>query len=289
MALYGSPFALVIAAGTLIRPTSDGVQMLQIARRIVLMLIILGTLLCVPASAMAMPTAAIVGGVAEGGATNEQYPRFYLSVTTGSEKTVNFYCSLDNPVFFDYCGGADFQCIVNGASQTCTGWEGLNNPTSGPHVFRVFASECDTPCSTFDEGDDGPIVSRAFTVDRTAPVLTLTSGPTVERPVLKGTPRFTVTTSEPASLICRRDTGREFPCASPINLGKTSNGNHSLFVYALDAAGNRSNIVRQRYRVDVLSLKKCRRGKTAIGKAKFKKCRKSNLIARRKWEKRNGK
>lgn len=247
-------------------------------------------LFLLPSSASATGTIAVTSGPGEGGTTKEQKVSFGLSYVTSVDKDVDFFCSMDNADLFQPCQNVAFPaCTSNGATKTCTQTSrDYLTLTQRSYTFRVFASECDSPCSPFDEGIDGPIVSRTFTVDRVAPIVTLVSGPSVAKPVIKGKPTFVVTTNEPASLRCSEDGGTvPISCASPITLDAVGNGRHSLAVTALDFAGNTSAPLVIQYKVDVFKPKRCKKGKSKKAKAKYAKCKKANARAKALWKKRN--
>lgn len=100
---------------------------------------------------------------------------------------------------------------------------------SGEHTFTVQARD--------SAGNTGPQASRTWTVDGTGPVITIVRTPTGF--LGQGSPRFTITTNEPAALMCRFDNRPMQDCAvvNGTNLGR---GQHTLFVTGTDAYGNAS-------------------------------------------------
>ena len=155
------------------------------------------------------PSAAIAAGprdaVASAGA------RFEL---TADEEEPSFQCSLDS-----------------GAWAACGPLAEYQNLSEGQHQFRARASG---PLS-----GTGPVISRTWTVDLTAPALTLhgaPSGPTRSKAAEIG-----FTADEPASFECRLDSSLEsafVPCVSPRSAFSLADGEHRLDVRATDSAGN---------------------------------------------------
>ena len=65
------------------------------------------------------------------------------------------------------------------------------------------------------------------------------------------TPTFTFTSNEPGStFVCKIDGGAYKPCSSPYTTPPLANGNHALFVRAIDAPGNDSQFVWRGFKVD---------------------------------------
>ncbi|MEX2393339.1 MAG: hypothetical protein WD826_02550, partial [Actinomycetota bacterium] len=124
----------------------------------------------------------------------------------------HFVCSLD---------GADFAA--------CTSPVDYTNLSDGTHTFTVRAVD--------DVGNMGAPASRTWTVDGTAPVVTIDWGPKRRTDSKKATFHFH---SEPAGvpLECSLD-GKAFAsCTSPVHYKNLKVGKHTFQVRATDAARN---------------------------------------------------
>ena len=89
---------------------------------------------------------------------------------------------------------------------------------------------------------------RSFTAETTRPQATITGGPSVTSDT---TPTFTFTSNEPGStFVCRIDGSVYKPCSSPYTTPPQANGNHAIFVKAIDAPGNESAFVWRGFNVD---------------------------------------
>ncbi len=277
-------------------PVHLGASPAKFIKALAALFALIGVMLLIPSSSGATGTIAITSGPAEGAATNARPVSFGLSYVTSANKEVDFYCSMDSEFLFYPCQNVSFPaCTSNGATKTCTQIsKDFLVTAQRAYVFRTFATECDSPCDPNAEGLDGPIVTRSFVADRIAPTLTLVSGPSVAKPVIKGKPTFVVSTSEPAHLSCSKNLGAtSVACASPIVLGAVRNGRRTLSIAATDPAGNRSAPLVLSYKVDIFKPKKCKRSKrgkkrmSRKAKIKYKKCRKANAKAKARWKKRN--
>lgn len=238
------------------------------------------------AAASVAPTIDISGGPAEGSLTNSTTsPTFDLSVKTGSSTEVDFYCSLDDSVNFQVCDRNYYPtCVSTGfMEQTCSQAKTYPSPADGTHVFRAFATECDSPCDIETDGIDGPITSRTFSLDRSPPNV---SSPVRYTARLKhqGYP-WEFYASEPATFSCWIDTIPAVGCTSPFTLPPLSNGPHGLFIRATDSVGNLGQAYRAEFRIDIFKPKKCRRGKSEKAKAKRLRCMKANAKAKKAWQK----
>ena len=87
---------------------------------------------------------------------------------------------------------------------------------------------------------DASPASRAFEVDTTEPVASITKKPkkTVRTDKEKKRAKFRFDASEPGSFECQRDKGKDFkPCTSPYKK-KYKRGKHTFKVRAVDEVGN---------------------------------------------------
>ncbi|MBI4898499.1 MAG: hypothetical protein HY827_09070 [Actinobacteria bacterium] len=238
---------------------------------------------------------AVTAGPSEGSFTNASPVSFSLSAPVADTKVVDFYCSMDNTVSFSPCDNVAYPtCVAAGAGVlSCTQTKSFTTLTEGAHTFRTFASECDAPCDPFDTGTDGPMITRSFTVDRTAPTVSLLSGPSTASPLLQGVATFTFSSNEPGSFTCAVGIAGATPCASPLSTTDFANGQNSVTIRAIDRAGNTSAPLVQNYTVDIFKPKKCKKprgqgAKRASAKAKYRRCVKANSKAKALWKKKHG-
>jgi hypothetical protein len=127
---------------------------------------------------------------------------------------------------------ATFECRIDnaGAWTVCTSPYSPSGLSDGQHSVQVRAVNA--------EGYKDPSpASVTFTVDKTAPVVDITSGP--PSPGADDTPEFTFTVDDPdATVTCQVDTGPQVPCSSPYTTPQVPEGKHTFTVRATDAAGN---------------------------------------------------
>lgn len=152
------------------------------------------------------PTATIKGPDARTAATTAE-------LTYGSNKpAATFECRLD---------GAPFKpCAATGSR-----FEGL---AEGAHAFEVRAGFL---------GQVSPVSTHKWTIDRTPPETTITSGP--DGATVDVAPTFAFASSEdPASFVCSVDGGPAEPCASPFTTPPLLGGAHTVAIAAVDDVGN---------------------------------------------------
>jgi HD-GYP domain-containing protein (c-di-GMP phosphodiesterase class II) len=142
------------------------------------------------------------------------------TITTRSA-TLNF--AVDDP-------WATAWCSLDGATAaTCSGTVTYPGLVDGPHNIAVFAVDT--------LGNVGPTVHTTFTVDTTAPVVTLTSTPAGIVPSHSVSLSFSVDDPN-ATTWCALDGGAASQCSSPVTYTSLPDGPHTVSVYAIDAAGN---------------------------------------------------
>jgi hypothetical protein len=126
---------------------------------------------------------------------------------------------------------AEFTCRVDDDRiPKCDSTLTVGKLGNGTHVFEVLAR------SNGHTEDETP-ATRSFVVDTTAPVTTITGGPT--SPTNDSTPSFTFKSNETGSTFqCRVDRGAFTSCTSAKALGRLGDGNHTLYVRATDRAKN---------------------------------------------------
>jgi hypothetical protein len=126
--------------------------------------------------------------------------------------------------------GSTFQCRLDGGAYgDCTSPKSYTGLGEGEHTFDVTATD--------GAGNTGPPASFTWTVDTTAPVVTITGHPS--DPSNTGNPSFTFGADEGGiSFVCRLDGGGFSACSSPQAYTGLSDGTHTFDVRGVDAAGN---------------------------------------------------
>ncbi len=130
--------------------------------------------------------------------------------------------------------GSTFQCRIDGAPfKTCTTTYTTQHLSDGPHKISVEA--IDAP------GNVSAVKGRPFTVDTTAPAVTIASGPANGSATQSRYATFQFATDDPnATISCQLDNVGGFsPCSSPFtNPDPLNDGVHAFQVRARDRAGN---------------------------------------------------
>jgi putative glycosyl hydrolase/Big-like domain-containing protein/hemolysin type calcium-binding protein len=94
-------------------------------------------------------------------------------------------------------------------------------------------------------GNESEVRSRHFTVDTTAPAVTITSGPANGSTSADPNPSFSFDSNEPgATFSCELDSGGFAPCSSPYAASQLAHGGHSFRVKATDEVGNTGSAAR---------------------------------------------
>ncbi|MBN8870550.1 MAG: PD40 domain-containing protein [Solirubrobacterales bacterium] len=118
-----------------------------------------------------------------------------------------------------------------------TDWIACDSPVTltdlddGSHTFSVRATD-------LAGNVQAPVSSRGFTVDTTAPVTTITSGPEAGAAISNTTPSFAFEADEAATFECKVDGGSWDNCTSPFTTGALTAGSHTVEIRATDTAGN---------------------------------------------------
>ena len=159
-----------------------------------------------------------------------------------------------SPAFtFSTSEPADTSCslVLNSAADSfgpCTSPKAYTDLPDGRYRFAVKAVD--------PAGNTGPVDSRIFKVDTTAPKVRLTGKPGATTP--DSTPTFTFSTEAGATTSCSLQASgspADFaPCTSPATFGPLDDGGPYTFaVTATDAAGNTSAPVQYTFRVDTVA------------------------------------
>ena len=165
---------------------------------------------------------AITSGPTSGSPTNDPTPRFVFAAPDAG----GFSCRIDGVVVV-----AD--CTSPFTSQALS---------DGRHTFAV------------QHGTD--TASRAFAIDTTLPVVSMVKGPADGSVTKDPTPRFRFSSTEPRTTFQCRYEGHGFSACSGARSDTAardlSEGSHTFFVRAADAAGNESDVVSRSFTVDTV-------------------------------------
>ena len=125
--------------------------------------------------------------------------------------------------------GATTTCSIDGAAATaCTSPKSYASLADGSHTFTVTAT---------DGAGNMSSQSYTWTIDSTAPTITITNPPPAYYSSTSVSISFTV--SEPGNVTCQLDGGAQSACISPYTASGFVNGSqHSVVIRATDAAGN---------------------------------------------------
>jgi hypothetical protein len=130
-------------------------------------------------------------------------------------------------------------CSIDGASATpCGNPLVLNGLADGMHAVSVHT------INTL--GNVGPAIQTTFTVDTTAPTVTLT-GTTIS--MNTASLRFTVDDPS-ATAWCSLDGSLAAACTTPVTYTGLPDGTHTVDIYAVDAGGNVGPTARASFAVD---------------------------------------
>jgi hypothetical protein len=161
-----------------------------------------------------------------------------VTITAGPPALTN-----DATPAFEFTGGTGFECGLAGPGTVfapCTSPTELGPLADGAYVFEVRTLAPDPLSSDV----------HAFTVDTTAPVTTIASGP----PALSNdaTPEIAFSAGEAATFQCRlAGVEADFAaCASPKGFGPLPDGSYVVEVRAVDAAGNLGTAATRSFEID---------------------------------------
>jgi len=157
-----------------------------------------------------------------------------------------------NIVFSSSDASAVFFCSLDGGTAAACGSPfAASNLVDGNHTFQVYAKD--------SAGNQSGIVSDAWTVDATAPVVSLGARNPSGASVTSRSVSIAFSSADAsASFFCAFDGATATACSSPFMASGLVDGGHSFQVYAKDAAGNQSAAVSDAWAIDasapVLSL-----------------------------------
>ena len=163
------------------------------------------------------------------------------NITSGPADPTNATAAVFN--FTATEGDATFQCKLDGGSfAPCTSGTDFGPVGAGSHTFQVKAIDGVSSL-------EGPIDTHTWTVDLTAPDLTVV-GP--DNGVTTGSDvSFDFSSTDgSATFMCRLGSGSFAPCTSPQALNDLADGAYSFDVKSRDAAGNESAVDNRTFTVD---------------------------------------
>jgi predicted phage tail protein len=124
-------------------------------------------------------------------------------------------------------------CSIDGAAAFhCSGPLDLSGLADGSHTVTLHAVD--------PAGNVGPDAAASFTIDNTAPVVTITSAPPSSS--ANHNVSISFTTNDPsATTSCVLDNGTAQPCAGTASFSNLADGSHTVTIAAVDPAGNRAS------------------------------------------------
>ena len=149
---------------------------------------------------------------------------------TGSIRSVNasLAFSTNDPTATTYCA------IDAGTATACTSPLDLSALAEGAHTVSLYARD--------PAGNQSSTVQDHFTIDNTAPVTTFTTPPPSTVAGSTATASFS-TNDSTAQAWCSLDGAAAQTCTGSVTYTGLSAGGHTISVYAIDPAGNRSATV----------------------------------------------
>ncbi len=131
---------------------------------------------------------------------------------------------------FSAPGAATFECRLDGGSwSACSSPKGYAALGDGSHTFEVRAVDA------LGNADATP-AQRTWSIDATAPLTTLDTGPSGA--VASTSASFTFSAEAGATFECRLDAGAWAACTSPQAYADLADGSHTFDVRAIDGLGN---------------------------------------------------
>jgi hypothetical protein len=155
------------------------------------------------------------------------------AVTNATYKTFTF--SADE--------SSSFECSMDGAAfAACTSPVSLNSLGEGNHGFEVRGIDA--------AGNMGLSATYSWSIDLTKPEITF--GTVSPAQGLTNSKNISVefSTSENATVYCSMDGAAAAVCASPFAAGSLGEGDHTVSLYAIDTAGNQSDLMQIQWSMD---------------------------------------
>jgi len=146
---------------------------------------------------------------------------------------------------FSSAGAASFECKLDSGT-----WTACSSPLSysavkdGAHLFEVRALNA--------LSEHGPAVSWSWSVDATAPVLSVLNFMPAANLTAEVTASATLSATEAGVFYCKLDAQVAAPCTAEWAVGGLVDGQHHAEFYAEDAQGNRSAVVAKDWVIDTV-------------------------------------
>lgn len=190
-----------------------------------------------------------------GSATTASWTTDVTGPTTTISSTPNSITNAISASFsfsgVDTGGGsvASYQCALDGGSYvTCTSPTVYTSLSTGSHSFAVKATDT--------AGNTGSAQTYSWTIDQTAPTVSITSSPSANANSASASFAFTGADTgggTVASYQCSLDGGSYSSCTSPKAYTSLSDGAHSFAVKATDTAGNTGSASTASWTVDTIA------------------------------------
>jgi hypothetical protein len=146
---------------------------------------------------------------------------------------------------FSSAGAASFECKLDaGAWSACTSLQSYTALKDGAHLFEVRALNA--------LAEYGPAVSWSWSVDATAPVLSVTQFLPATSLTAETSASAVLSSTEAGVFYCKLNAQAAAPCAAQWSVGGLADGEHHAEFYSEDALGNRSAIVTKDWVVDTV-------------------------------------
>ena len=161
--------------------------------------------------------------------TNATTANFTFSATDASGTIASYSCSLD---------GA--------AATTCTSPLSYTTLAPGSHSFALTATD--------NSGNTSTATTHNWTIDTTAPVVTISANPVATTNLTTAGFTFSGTDTgggSVASYQCKLDAAAYAACTSPTSLSALAAGSHTYLITATDTAGNVSTAASYTWTVDI--------------------------------------
>jgi hypothetical protein len=143
--------------------------------------------------------------------------------------------------------GSTFECDFDGGGfSACSTPYTAPSLTDGQHTLSVRATD---PAHNTDQ----TAATRTFTIDATAPVMTITSGPTEGSVSNRNVATFEFTSGDPGATVeCAVDGGAFGPCSAAASdtIGPLGDGVHEFEVRGTDELGNAGDAVARSFAID---------------------------------------
>ncbi len=161
-----------------------------------------------------------------------------VSITSGPADPTS---ATSAAVAFSSEAGATFECKLDGGSYSaCTSPKNYSALSDGGHTVSVRASD--------NAGNTGSPATHSWTIDTTAPAVSITSGPADPTSATSAAVAFS--SEAGATFECKLDGGSYSACTSPKNYSALSDGGHTVSVRASDNAGNTGSPATHSWTID---------------------------------------